>query len=179
MAPLSHPYTTTGKTIALTIWTSVSKRRLYCYVNTYPTQNDQWPYEKGKFGPRDWNLGWTPRNYCQQQLLPYWLPKKGGPADTLTFIFQLPGLRDNLLLFKPVRLWYFVPAAPENKYRRNLTSNFLQLPISCRSPSWCGSMFTSASIEHLQGWDHCPWGNTSNYWITPIISLYGYHTFAK
>ena len=38
---LSHPYMTPGKTIALTIWTFVGKGRLYCYVNTYPTQNDQ------------------------------------------------------------------------------------------------------------------------------------------
>ena len=119
-----------------------------------------------------------PRNYYQQLLLPCWLQEKGAPADTLTLAFQLPRLWDNFLLFKPVSLWYFAPTAPENAYRRNPTSNFLQLSVSCRSPSWHGSIFTSASIEHFQGWEQCPWVNASNYWISRIISLYGYHTFA-
>ena len=185
---LSHLYTTTGKSIALTTWTFVGKGRLYCtLMPTLPKMISDL-MTRGNLDPEteircEHHVQAAarlpqPRNHCQQQLPSAGFRRRVALLTPWPWPSSLQDCETTSCCLSQLVCGTLFQQPQKTEYRGNPTSNFLQLPISCRSPSWYGSIFTSASVEHFQGWEQCPWGNASNYWITLIISLYGCHTFA-
>ena len=122
---LSHLYTTTGKTIALTTWTFVGKGRLYCTLMPILPKMISDLMTRGNLDPETEIRGehhvqavvrlWQPRNHCQQQLPPAGFRRRAALLTPWPWPSTLQDCETTSWLFKPVSLWYFVPAAPENR----------------------------------------------------------------